>query len=89
MVWGKRGMFLSFVGSDVLGAESDGCHENEDDLLENDSSQSVMSLSSLSSSPHCALIVSRIFFVIAGTMNNKQNGNRGAIADGCCENEDC
>ena len=48
-MWGRRGLFLSFAGSDALVAESDGGRENEDDLLENDTSQGVMSLSSLSS----------------------------------------
>ena len=62
-VWGKRGMFLSFAGSDVLVAESDGGCENEKALWENDTNQGVMSVSSLSSLPICASIMSRNHFL--------------------------
>ena len=63
VVWCRRGMFLSFAGSDVLVAESDGGCENEKALWENDTNQGVMSVSSLSSLPICASIMSRNHFL--------------------------
>ena len=63
MVWGRRGMFLSFAGSDVLVAGSDGGRERETNLWDNDTNEGVMFISSLSSSSLFILFMSRNIIV--------------------------